>query len=126
MKELGKEVRIGKPYWESLYSLHIAASMLALGQHQCLIEQLDLNDGWFDATCLAVHLHGNGAFGNDASLATLTDAGTVHARLQHGQLVGGQSDHLHETIVDGWLGLAKGIVPGVCAAAIAAKGDSRP
>lgn len=98
--------------------------MLALGQHQGLVEQLDLDDGGLDATCLSVHLHGNGAFGNDASLAALTDAGAVHARLQHWQLVGGQSDHLHEAVIDAGLCLAKGIVPRMCAAAIAA--STRP
>lgn len=69
--------------------------MLALGQHQSLVEQLDLDDRGLDATGLAVHLHGNGAPGDDPRPPALADASAMHARLQHGQLVGGQTHYLH-------------------------------
>jgi len=94
--------------------------VLPFGQHQRLVEQLDLDHRGLHAAGLPVHLHRNGPLGDDPGLPALADASAVHPRLQHGQLVGGQSDHLHQAVVDRGLRGAKGVVPRVGAAAIAA------
>lgn len=101
-----------------LYLLYIASSMFAFGQHHRLIQEFNFDDGGSNATCFAINLHWNGAICDDACPPTLANAGAMHACLQHWQLVGGEADHLNQTIIDGWFRLTKRIVPRMCSAAI--------